>query len=98
MFRECLCVVARQLAPKCRDFSNVAKLGRQCKWPYRHKCLTKAKVNDISAFEEHNWGHYVSITPCTWSVLGMLSGSYVNPGAHCVYWVDNLNYTFAIYH
>ena len=34
MFRECLCVVARQLAPKCRDFSNVAKLARQCKWPY----------------------------------------------------------------
>ena len=33
MFRECLCVVARQLAPKCRDFSNVAKLARQCKWP-----------------------------------------------------------------
>ena len=32
MFRECLCVVARQLAPKCRDFSNVAKLARQCKW------------------------------------------------------------------
>ena len=36
MFRECLCVVARQLAPKCRDFSNVAKLARQCKWPYWH--------------------------------------------------------------
>ena len=35
MFRECLCVVARQLAPKYRDFSNVAKLARQCKWPYR---------------------------------------------------------------
>ena len=35
MFRECLCVVARQLAPKCRDFSNVAKLARQCKWPYK---------------------------------------------------------------
>ena len=34
MFRECLCVVARQLAPKCRDFSNVAKLARQCKWAY----------------------------------------------------------------
>ena len=34
MFRECLCVVARQLAPKCCDFSNVAKLARQCKWPY----------------------------------------------------------------
>ena len=34
MFRECLCVVARQLARKCRDFSNVAKLARQCKWPY----------------------------------------------------------------
>ena len=34
MFRECLCVVARQLAPKCRDFCNVAKLARQCKWPY----------------------------------------------------------------
>ena len=34
MFRECLCVVARQLAPKCREFSNVAKLARQCKWPY----------------------------------------------------------------
>ena len=34
MFRECLCVVARQLAPKCRDFSNVAKLARQCKWPH----------------------------------------------------------------
>ena len=33
MFRGCLCVVARQLAPKCRDFSNVAKLARQCKWP-----------------------------------------------------------------
>ena len=33
MFRECLYVVARQLAPKCRDFSNVAKLARQCKWP-----------------------------------------------------------------
>ena len=33
MFRECLCVVARQLAPKCRDFSNVAKLARQCKCP-----------------------------------------------------------------
>ena len=33
MFRECLCVVARQLALKCRDFSNVAKLTRQCKWP-----------------------------------------------------------------
>ena len=33
MFRECLCVVARQLAPKCRNFSNVAKLARQCKWP-----------------------------------------------------------------
>ena len=33
MFRECLCVVARQLAPKCRDFFNVAKLARQCKWP-----------------------------------------------------------------
>ena len=34
MFGECLCVVARQLAPKCRNFSNVAKLARQCKWPY----------------------------------------------------------------
>ena len=34
MFRECLCVVARQLAPKCRDFSNVAKLASRCKWPY----------------------------------------------------------------
>ena len=34
MFRECLCVVARQLAPKCHNFSNVAKLARQCKWPY----------------------------------------------------------------
>ena len=33
MFWECLCVVARQLAPKCCDFSNVAKLARQCKWP-----------------------------------------------------------------
>ena len=33
MFRKCLYVVARQLAPKCRDFSNVAKLARQCKWP-----------------------------------------------------------------
>ena len=39
MFRECLCVVARQLAPKCRDFSNVAKLARQCKWPYYHYLL-----------------------------------------------------------
>ena len=39
MFRECLCVVARQLAPKCRDFSNVAKLARQCKWPYCHVAL-----------------------------------------------------------
>ena len=38
MFGECLCVVARQLAPKCRDFSNVAKLARQCKWPY-HKIV-----------------------------------------------------------
>ena len=38
MFRECLCVVARQLAPKCRDFSNVAKLARQCKWPYTCNC------------------------------------------------------------
>ena len=26
-------VVARQLAPKCRDFSNVAKLASRCKWP-----------------------------------------------------------------
>ena len=34
MFFECLCVVARQLAPKCRDFSNVAKLASRCKWPY----------------------------------------------------------------
>ena len=34
MFRECLCIDARQLAPKCHDFSNVAKLARQCKWPY----------------------------------------------------------------
>ena len=34
MLRECWCVVARQLAPKCHDFSNVAKLARQCKWPY----------------------------------------------------------------
>ena len=33
MFRECLCVVARQLAPKCHNFSNVTKLARQCKWP-----------------------------------------------------------------
>ena len=33
MFRECLCIVARQLAPKCRDFSNVAKLASRCKWP-----------------------------------------------------------------
>ena len=33
MFRECLCVVARQLAPKCHDFSNVAKLASRCKWP-----------------------------------------------------------------
>ena len=33
MFRECLCVVAMQLAPKCHNFSNVAKLARQCKWP-----------------------------------------------------------------
>ena len=33
MFRECLCVVARQLAPKGHNFSNVAKLARQCKWP-----------------------------------------------------------------
>ena len=40
MFRECLCVVARQLAPKCRDFSNVAKLARQCKWPYYGICET----------------------------------------------------------
>ena len=39
MFRECLCVVARQLAPKCRDFSNVAKLARQCKWPYWHMLM-----------------------------------------------------------
>ena len=41
MFRECLCVVARQLAPKCRDFSNVAKLARQCKWP---SCLASEQV------------------------------------------------------
>ena len=25
---------ARQLAPKCHNFSNVAKLARQCKWPW----------------------------------------------------------------
>ena len=36
MFRDLLGVVARQLAPKCRDFCKVAKLARQCKWPYRH--------------------------------------------------------------
>ena len=38
MFWECLCVVARQLAPKCCDFSNVAKLARQCKWPLWASC------------------------------------------------------------
>ena len=33
-FQALLGVVARQLAPKCRDFSNVAKLASRCKWPY----------------------------------------------------------------
>ena len=47
--RECLCVVARQLAPKCRDFSNVAKLARQCKWPLSRDsntdpCLTLLSI------------------------------------------------------
>ena len=41
MFRELLGVVARQLAPKCRDFSKVAKLARQCKWP---SCLSVTKI------------------------------------------------------
>ena len=42
-FQALLGVVARQLAPKCRDFSNVAKLASRCKWPY---CLTKCALEN----------------------------------------------------
>ena len=38
MFRECLCVVARQLAP------NVAKLARQCKWP----CVVETSLGCVN--------------------------------------------------
>ena len=56
MFRECLCVVARQLAPKCRDFSNVAKLARQCKWPCSCNYL-KTSPRIISSFSNDLFGN-----------------------------------------
>ena len=57
MFRECLCVVARQLAPKCSDFSNVAKLARQCKWPYSISwkvILSKHLIENSSGQEQYD--------------------------------------------
>ena len=61
MFRELLGVVARQLAPKCRDFSKVAKLARQCKWPY-WKVSTKCR-HKISSVKIQNGA--VSVQRCS---------------------------------
>ena len=56
MFRECLCVVARQLAPKCRNFSNVAKLASRCKWPWWLSALPKGTTATVSRFKpETSW-------------------------------------------
>ena len=47
-FRESLGVVARQLAPKCRNFSNVTIFPRHCKWPNYDKAeLVDMVVMDL---------------------------------------------------
>ena len=67
MFRECLCVVARQLAPKCRDFSNVAKLARQCKRPYKKTTRTCKITHGADQFTLGAC-HLVWIAVCTKSL------------------------------
>ena len=74
MFRESLGVVARQLAPTCRDFSNVAIFPRQCKWPSCHR-----KHNPSTL-----WGVYYSISKASlwntnifWWILSAIN-TFVN--------------------
>ena len=91
MFRECLCVVARQLAPKCRDFSNVAKLARQCKWPCVVEtslgCVNTHKARTNEYFERLIIGKqlpdiaYHFLIPRVWLTLAHII-SYVSPATH----------------